>query len=233
MTTVSARLLMPSVMKTASEISSNRGTQLGPAISPATKFAMDSTRPTSPMASANVSPPPKSSRISQGNRSVSDQCSKALLASVGPGETSASGLRATTPEGMRNNKTPETTAIPVSLMGKPVQPTRTSRKIQAQAVPAKTQATRFCAALQSPRPCRISCSHSSPGPPPSAPSGKRNITRVSRKWVRNKTNAATGTATIIQSKKGISTPCVSANMPAMATFGGVPISVAMPPMLAA
>ena len=165
---------------------------------------------------ASVKPPPNNSKMSHGRRWVSRH------------ESNVSSGR---PEGITNNIAPAAIAMVVSLSGIPHWVTNQRRATQHKAVAPNTTATRFSAKLHAPR--EASSSFNSCTPPSNGSTDTRQSTRVSKTYTKPSITAENGNAMTIHSRKGTVWPTCSSTNPAMATLGGVPTSVAMPPRLAA
>ena len=129
-----------------------------------------------------------------------------------------------------NNATPAAMAIVVSFSGTPRWSTNARRATQSKAVAANTHATRRSARDQPPKACNSLRNASAP--PSNGLDDTRHRTRVNKTYTSANMSAENGKAIMLHSKNGTSSPTSSTN-PAMATLGGVPTKVAMPPRLAA
>ena len=217
-TTVKAKLLMTSVKnndKTTNPPISRDGLMLGTVD---TESAIAPRTLASASCLASVSPPPKSSKMSHGSRLVSSQVRSVCL-------------RCKPPAGRTKRSKPATMAMDVSFKGIPHCATMNRRPIHNMAVATKTTATRFSAAVHAPKPSSSSFSPSTPADRDVLPNG--HSTRVSNKYTTASNRAEKGKAIILHSKKDTDLELCSSSRPAMATFGGVPTRVAIPPTFAA
>ncbi len=185
--------------------------------SPSSRCPSHSASPVLATAAASARPPPKSSSTPQGSAAVSAQA--------------MSRRERRSPLGTRNSASAASIASPASdSPPKPGRPSSSGRAIQAAASAAATAATRFSAALIGPSSRRITASRSRAAPPVEKPTGWRR--QVSSHQQIGSSSAASGTPTSIHWAKPISTPKRSSMKAASSAFGGVPIKVAMPPIVA-